>query len=215
MSTDHQEPGDGSGTWTPLPPTAPPQRRRARIAVAALGAALLVVGLAAVTGGLTSDSQRLATVGDCVARVELPIAPGETPVSRTPAEPVPCADQQAVYRVAISMDGGSASCPSPIYREYREVADPAELRTLCLTYNVGEGECFVETPAEAGRFDCGSGPRLGGIKILRLFTGVTDPQRCAGLDEPDVIPAIIPEPAMTFCYVNFLPGSPGEVPRSA
>lgn len=221
MTTGDERTGEGSGLPLPAPEehpadSPPPARRRARIAVTALGGALVLLGILALAGGLTSDSPSAVAVGDCVSRIELPTTPAApTPVSETLAEAIACGDDEAVYRVAVSLDGEAAACPSPIYRVYREVGGPSDARTLCLTYNVGEGECFVETPLEAGRFDCSTGPRLGAIKILRLVSGVTDPQQCADIDEPAVIPAVIPEPAMTFCYTDFTPGSPGEVPRSA
>ncbi|MGQ0629812.1 MAG: LppU/SCO3897 family protein [Sporichthyaceae bacterium] len=217
MTTGDEYPPQSPGTWLPLPAPGPaPTRRRSRIAVATLGGALVVLGVVAVVGALTASSDSEVAVGDCIGAVELPTVAGEFPVSDTAAEAVPCDDPEAAYRVALRLEGGAATCPSDIYTVAREVGGPAELRTLCLTYNVGEGECFVQSPQDTGRFDCASGPRVAGIKILRLVPGVADEAACAGIVEPgaQVLPAVIPEPAMTFCYINFLPGSPGEIPRS-
>ncbi len=177
-----------------------------------IGAGLVVVGTAAVilTGGSGSEDDRVA-VGDCLDVLEGLAA--ADPLGYPPVAKVGCGDAKAAYRVALLLPGAEAECPSPIYILRREAA-PSGPSTYCMTLNVDEGECFVQSPTEAGVYDCALGPRRGGLKILRSVDGVADASRCDDLDEPGVLSALIPDPAKTFCYQEYDTGGDAPV-RSA
>jgi hypothetical protein len=176
-----------------------------------IGAVLIAVAAAALVFLGRPDSRPDdVSVGDCLDVLE-GLAPRDT-LGYPPAAQVGCGDPKAAYRVALRLPG-AADCPSPIYILRRENA-PKGLVTYCMTFNVGEGECFVESPDEAGVYDCKLGPRPGGIKVLRLVEGVSDATRCDDVDEPGVLAALIPDPPKTFCYQEYDTG--GDAPiRSA
>lgn len=189
-----------------------------RIAVpAAAGVALVVVGAFAldlgspdVDPGSPVASDAAVGVGDCLDVLEGQDPDPASAFPVPPAQRVDCADPQAAYRVAMRLDG-LAACPAPIYILRPEGTGPADASTLCMTFNVDEGECFVQAPTEAGPFDCSEGPRAGAIEILRRVDGVADAARCADLDSPGVLAAVIPDPAITFCYADFAAGGGGPV----
>lgn len=173
-----------------------------------IGAAVLALAAGTASAALLTDSESedLVSVGDCLDVLE-----GLAPSAATgdpPAAKVECGDPRAAYRIALRLPG-AANCPSPIYILRRQGA-PEGLVTFCMTFNVGEGECFAATPIEAGVYDCALGPRPGGIKILRLVEGVSDAARCEELDEPGVLAALIPDPVKTFCYQEYDTG--GDAP---
>lgn len=206
--------GDGPGPLPDVPVASgtaagrrSAARRRTRIGLGVVALMLFgLVGLAALDQG--EDEPVVAGLGDCTGATGVGRAL-VAPVNRGPAERVDCADPGAAYRVAVRLDTVRASCPSPVYAVRRE-AGPDAGRTLCLTYAVEDGDCFVETPTAAGRFDCASGPRPEAIRILRVVEGEADAARCTGLEEPGVLAVTVPEPATTFCYVAFAdrPGGP-------
>ncbi len=199
-STEGDPPAELLAVWPPeATEIAPASRWRLRIALAV---AALGLGAVAVLGGSDAASEEFA-VGDCLDVLE-DQGPRTGNLAAAPAEQVGCEEDNAAYRVAIRLDGAPAQCPSPIYT-VRTAEGPSGTSTLCLTYNVGEGDCFIESPAEAGPFDCGLGPRDGAIKILRVVAGVEDPARCEDLDEPGLLIVTVPQPATTFCYLEFLP----------
>ena len=177
-----------------------------------IGAVLIVVATIGLvlSGRSDSDGDAEVAVGDCLDVLE-GLAPADA-FGYPPAAEVGCEDRKAAYRIALRLPG-EAECPSQIYILRRESAPEGPV-TYCMTFNVGEGECFVESPAEAGAYDCALGPRPGGIKILRLVDGVADETRCDDLDEPGVLAALIPDPAKTFCYQQYDTGGDNPV-RSA
>ncbi len=174
-----------------------------------IGVALVVVatGALVVVGGSGSDSDDRVAVGDCLDVLE-GLAPADTS-GELPASKVGCGNAKAAYRVALRLPGAAATCPSPIYIVRRDTAPDGPV-TYCMTFNVEEGECFVQSPAEIGAYDCALGPRRGALKILRVVEGVTDEARCKDIDEPGVLSALIPEPARTYCYQEYDTG--GDAP---
>lgn len=204
-STGGEAPDVTDGMWLPPlpPPEAPSRRRRLRLALALVALAALALGVTAVVRD-GSPGSALA-VGDCLDVLEGQAPRAGEPAGVARAEQVGCEQPEAAYRVALILDGASAQCPSRIYRQRRQSVGSSGVRTLCLTYNVNEGECFTELPTQAGPFDCALGPRPGAIKILRIVTGVEDADRCADLNVPNLLSVTVPEPATTFCYVEFLP----------
>lgn len=175
------------------------------IAVATIG---LVLAGRSDSGGRSGEDA--VAVGDCLDVLE-GLASADA-FGYPPAAEVGCEARTAAYRIALRLPG-EADCPSLIYIVRRETAPEGPV-TYCMTFNVGEGECFVESPTEAGAYDCALGPRPGGIKILRLVDGVADETRCDDLDEPGVLAALIPDPVKTFCYAEYDTGG-GSPVRSA
>ena len=174
------------------------------------GALLMVIATGALVFLGRAESDDRIAVGNCLDVLE-GLAPADT-LGYPPAAKIGCGDAKAAYKVALLLPG-AADCPSPIYILRRENA-PQGLVTYCMTFNVGEGECFAQTPAEAGVYNCELGPRPGGIKILRLVEGVAAAAKCEDIDEPGVVAALIPEPPKTFCYQEYDTG--GDAPiRSA
>lgn len=204
-STGGEPPDATEATWLPpLPPPEPsPPRRRIRLTLALVAVVALALGTTAVVRD--SGSGTTLAVGDCLDVLEGQAPPAGEPPGFARAEQVGCDEAGAAYRIAILLDGPSVQCPSEVYTQRSQSGGPTGVRTLCLTYNVDEGGCFTESATEAGPFDCALGPRDGAIKILRVITGVEDADRCADLKDPGLLSVTVPEPAMTFCYVEFLP----------
>ena len=157
---------------------------------------VLVVLVTAAISGL-GPSKHAIRAGDCLEVLQSETAIGAPP-GTGPVRQADCDDTAAAYEVGIRLDG-AAECPAQIYTVRRDAGG----FTLCLMYNVRGGQCFLESPAWTGSFDCAEGPRAGAIKILKRVDDVTDQTKCDGLDEPGVTVALIPEPATTFCYVEF------------
>ena len=174
-----------------------------------IGVALVVVATGALVavGTSGSDADDRISVGSCLDVLE-GLAPADTS-GELPAAKVGCGDAKAAYRVAQILPGAAATCPSPIYIVRRAIPPDGPV-TYCMTFNVDEGECFVQSPAEIGAYDCAVGPRRGALKILRVVKGVTDEARCKDIDEPAVLTALIPDPATTYCYQEFDTG--GDAP---
>jgi hypothetical protein len=158
---------------------------------------VLVVVVATVLVTRMDSSAGPLKAGDCLAVVQVETAPG-VPPGTGPVRRVGCGDPGAAYEIGVRLDG-LADCPAQIYTARRDAAG----FTLCLMYNVKAGQCFLESPAQTGSFDCAEGPRAGAIKILRRFDGVLDASRCDGAAPSGVLVALIPEPKTTFCYVDF------------
>jgi hypothetical protein len=135
--------------------------------------------------------------GDCLEVVQDQVAPGTDP-GAAPLRHVGCNDPKAAYVLGVRLANPQADCPAEIYTVHRD-----RDRTLCLMYNVREGECFLESPLRTGPFDCVEGHRAGAIKILKRVDGTTNPDLCEAVDSPGVVAAVVPEPATTFCYVDF------------
>ncbi|HUR75705.1 MAG TPA: hypothetical protein VMZ00_15595 [Sporichthya sp.] len=175
-----------------------------------IGIALVLVATGVLVLAGRSGSDDRVAVGDCLDVLE-GLVPADV-YGYPPAAEVGCDDAKAAYRVALRLPA-EADCPSRIYIQRRESTPDGPI-TYCMTYNVDEGECFVSSPTEAGVYDCARGPRPGGIRSLRLVTGVVDAARCDDIDEPGVLAALIPDPPQTFCYQEYDTG--GEPPvRSA
>lgn len=205
-------------TSEPSEPLPPPRRRsvqRYPVLIVLTSTALLVLAsLAATTTArnhtVPAAASDGAQIGDCVAAFSAGLlGPTGDQITKAPAETVDCKKPGAAYRIALAENTAYAACPSPSYRVRRVgVGSPAE-QTLCMTYNVRTDECFVEAPIDqAGPYDCGLGPRPGAIRVLRVVEGVEDPMRCRGLEGALLI-VTVPEPATTFCYVQFVTSEPG------
>lgn len=159
-----------------------------------LGFLLIAVGtLAVLRPGPDGD----VAAGDCLRVVQDEIEPSAPP-GTGPFERVGCDEADAAYVVGVRMETPVGECPADIYTVHRDSDS-----TLCLMYNVDEGECFLESPLETGPFDCADGPKAGAIKILKRVEGATDLTVCDAVNEPGVAMAVIPKPATTFCYVDF------------
>lgn len=185
----------------PLPPSSRPPRRRRAAIVAAGVVALLAVGATAVVVGLNSDSDsdsQLA-VGDCVDLVAVENPRATDQAFAAEAERAGCDDPSASYEIAVLLADPAQPCPSEIYTTH--VHEDAV--RLCLTYNVVEGDCFVEAPPDSGPFDCALGPRPAAIKILRVVDGVADTDRCADLTDEGLVAVTVPQPPTTFCFTDF------------
>lgn len=188
------------------PPVPPPPPRPQTVRVALIATVLLAASAIAATivGDSDEPAMRGVAIGDCVA----PFRDGQIEqsgeqITSAPAEAVDCAGPDAAYRVALQAGSAYVACPSPSYRVRRVGVGTPDERTLCMTYNVRSDQCFVEAPPEAaGPYDCGLGPRPGAIHVLRVVEGVEDPMRCTGL-RPELSVVTVPEPATTFCYVQF------------
>lgn len=209
-SDDRPPQGSGPVGWPPPPEPAPPEKRRLPRLVLGLTAAMIiliaVIGAAVLNGEGDADADGAGVqVGDCVGLIPAGAQAGPAPGAAR-AEKLDCGDSEAAYEVAVRLADSQPQCPSPIYTAAVHGGGAggagAPVR-LCLTYNVREGDCYVEAPAAGERYDCALGPRLGAIRILRVVDGVADVGRCADLDEPELQAVTVPEPATTFCYVAF------------
>jgi hypothetical protein len=171
-----------------------------------LGAAFLLVVIVTAAIARLGPGEHEVRAGDCLEVLQEQTAAGAPP-GTGPVRQIYCGDPAAAYQVGVRLDG-LADCPAQIYTVRRD----AEGFTLCLMYNVRAGQCFLESPAQTGSFDCAEGPRAGAIKILKRVDGTVDQAQCESVAEPGVLAALIPQPKTTFCYVEF---SNGERPPVA
>lgn len=203
--------GGGQGPRYPRPRG----HRRARVAVLAGVAVLLLGGVAAGIGVyLQQKDAAAAEVGDCL-RYRAPEAPGrsapavsaapqQTPPADTAApsaeaETADCGEDQALYKVAIRHEDRDADCPTEDYDEYvPDGRDASEEVKLCLVPNAEEGACYEFTADSEGRVPCSLAPNQERLRVLRIFDGVEDEARCA--DVPENVRALVyPEPPLTIC----------------
>lgn len=191
----------------PAPAAAPPRPRggNATVSIALTATALLVAS--SITASVVATREEgggTVRVGDCVAPMqEGLIGPRGDQITAEPLRAVDCAAPDAAYRIALWGPGPYAICPDPSYRVRRVAVGSKDARTLCLTYNVGTDECFVEAPADqVGRYDCALGPRPNAIRVLKVVHGAADPRECVDLNQ-NLLVVTVPRPATTFCYVSY------------
>lgn len=207
-------------TSEPIDPLPPPRAKRSvqrfPVLIVLTATALLVAASFAATTAhnksATAASGDGVRIGDCVGSFQAGLlGPTGDQITKAPAKAVDCRKPGAAYRIALAEDTAYAACPSPSYRVRRVGVGGRAEQTLCMTYNVHADECFLQLPVnEEGPYDCALGPRPDAIRVLRVVEGVEDPMRCQGLGNPLLV-TTVPEPATTFCYVNFATDDPGVV----
>lgn len=124
-----------------------------------------------------------AGVGDCIKVNQAGATDAEVAT-------IDCADQAAVYRVGVRVDGGTSKCPGDNYVAYTE----GEL-LLCLTLNARSGECFKETDEQDTRVSCDSAD--ASYQVGEIFEGTEDASRCGEVDAENAF--TYPQPPLTIC----------------
>lgn len=186
--------GPGGPGQPPMSPVGQPQGSRKRSTLAKVGIALGVVGVL-VAGGLATllivgiSVGHTPDVGECVHITKDDPTSGEF-------DTVDCGDEQALYRVASTVDGGAA-CPEGDYApfELREEEDGNVATTLCMVLNVDDGDCLASMSdrTQASKTPC----RNAAAEVeVDVHDGVAERGRCQPGDESGVYPQ---QPARTVC----------------
>lgn len=149
------------------------------------GCSLAQKGADAVKDASKSDTAR-AKVGDCIN-----VLKGSMIDSKT--EPVDCASEKAVYKVAQVFDA-KADCSSD-YTSYEETLNGGTTAFLCLAPNFKQDSCYHESMLTGYQFaDCASSE--ASFRVLARVDGQSDENLC-GADADSVI--TLADPKTTFC----------------
>jgi hypothetical protein len=169
----------------PTPPAPDPAARPSSSGkVIKIVGALVVIGIVvAAVIYFQGKSASSAEVGDCIK---------VTNVDNSEVEKVDCNSNDATYKVAVTEDSSTATCPDGDYMSYTE-SGSGDL-TICMTLNGKVGDCFNERTKDHLRVDCSSPDAT--FKILELLDGQTDIEACA---DPATGGYVYSEPELTIC----------------
>jgi hypothetical protein len=138
-----------------------------------------------------ADRISRAGVGDCVKV-------NDDSEEDADVDPLDCAKPDAVFKIAIKLDSGAATCPEEgDYLEYEETGRLSAGFSLCLVLNAKVGECFtdLEKAAEAEKVACAD--PTAKFEVLEIVDGGTAPEDCTSSAVDDGF--IYPEPKMVIC----------------
>ncbi|MET9486322.1 hypothetical protein [Nocardia sp. NPDC006630] len=154
-------------------------------ALALAGCSVVEKGTQAVKDSSKSDTAR-AKVGDCINVIK-----GSMIDSKT--EPVDCASEKAVYKVAKVFDA-KADCAAD-YTSYEETLNATTTAFLCLAPNFKQASCYHDAPMTGYQYaDCASSD--ASFRVLQRIDGQADENLCSA-DADNVI--TLSDPQTTFC----------------
>ncbi|MBF6215459.1 hypothetical protein IU433_30325 [Nocardia puris] len=154
-------------------------------ALATLGCSAVEKATDAVQDAGKSDTAR-ANVGDCINVIESSMINSET-------EPVDCAADTAVYRVAQVHDQ-KTECHED-YTSYEETLNGGTTAFLCLAPNFKQDLCYNESMMTGYKYVACSAPEAS-FRVVQRIDGQADETLCG--EEADQV-LLLTEEKTTFC----------------
>lgn len=153
--------------------------------LALTGCSTVEKGVQAIEDAPKSDTAR-AKVGDCINVITASMIDSKT-------EPIDCAADKAVYKVAQVHDN-KVECAAD-YTSYEETLNGGTLAYLCLAPNFKEGLCYADSPMTGYKFaDCATAD--ASFQVTQRIDGQADENLC-GTDSDSFI--TLADPKTTYC----------------
>lgn len=143
------------------------------------------------TPSTKADRISRAGVGDCVKV-------NDDSADDADVDPLDCAKPDAVFKIAIKLDSGAATCPEDgDYLEYEETGRLGAGFSLCLVLNAKVGECITDLKKAADAEKVACADPTAKFEVVEIVDGGTKPEDCASSEVDDGF--IYPEPQMVIC----------------
>ena len=162
-----------------------------------IGLGVVVVAAGAVFGIMNwGTSAASANVGDC-------IKVNDGSATDADIEKIDCNSDEAVYKVAVTLDDSSGTCPKGDYTSYSQGGRRTADVTLCLMLNAKEGDCFNLT---ADNDPVTAGCAAAEFQVSKVLDGATDGSGCPESSFP---PQVYPEPKPVVMCLGAPAGASG------
>ncbi|HEX6358039.1 LppU/SCO3897 family protein [Actinophytocola sp.] len=178
-----------AGYPTPPPPAPASKPKKSTFTYIKVGLAIVVLGVGGFFGireWLTGAAS--AEVGEC-------IKVNEATTTDADIEKIDCNSKDAVYKVAVTFDDSSATCPEGDYDTYSQGGRRTADVTLCLMLNAKEGDCFAQAGESVARVECTDPNAV--FQVMKVLSGAKDGSGCPEGSDSLVFPK--PDPGVVHC----------------
>ncbi len=173
-----------------FPVKFPGARLLARVVLALVAVAAVVVAVAGCSAEASKSDTAKAKVGDCINVIKASENDAKT-------EPVDCASDNALYKVAKTYDK-KTDCTAPAVGYNETLKNNETVAYLCLAPNFKQGKCYADLGTTGWKLtDCTA--KEASFKVVQRIDGKADELECGSNAEKFLT---IEEPKTTFCMAR-------------